>query len=88
MFAAFAAPSAGNSTRISNPSPGREESTIPPPIAIGGGTYARAMQNGCGFGPLGEGEVSSIHQADEYISLQKIGELAEIYYRALKAIGS
>lgn len=58
------------------------------PIAIGGGTYARAMQNGCGFGPLGEGEVSSIHQADEYISLQKIGELAEIYYRALKAIGS
>ncbi len=56
------------------------------PIAIGGGTYARAIPNGCGFGPLGEGEENTIHRPDEYISLDKIAELSEIYYRALKEI--
>ncbi len=58
------------------------------PVAIGGGTYARAMKNGCGFGPLSPGEESTIHRPDEYISLEKIGQLAEIYCRALKEICS
>lgn len=58
------------------------------PIAIGGGTYARVLKCGCGFGPEGEGEESTIHQPNEYISLEKIRELSKIYYLALKEIGS
>ena len=57
------------------------------PIAIGGGTYARVLKCGCGFGPEGEGEPSTIHQPDEYITLQKIRELSQIYYLAIKEIG-
>lgn len=58
------------------------------PIAIGGGTYARVLKCGCGFGPEGEGEESTIHQPNEYISLEKIKELSRIYYLALKEIGA
>lgn len=57
------------------------------PVAIGGGTYARVLKCGCGFGPEDEGEESTIHQPNEYISLQKIRQLSEIYYLALKEIG-
>ena len=32
------------------------------PVAIGGGTYARALQNGAAFGPLFPGAPSTIHQ--------------------------
>lgn len=70
--------------RVYNDATGRQAK----PIAIGGGTYARAMKNGCGFGPLDEGEESTIHRPDEYISLDKIGQLSEIYFRALKEICS
>lgn len=57
------------------------------PIAIGGGTYARVLKNGCGFGPQGVDEEVTIHQPNEYISLEKIKELSQIYYLALKEIG-
>jgi succinyl-diaminopimelate desuccinylase len=57
------------------------------PIAIGGGTYARVLQCGCGFGPEDEGEESTIHQPNEYITLEKIKQLGEIYYLALKELG-
>ena len=56
------------------------------PIAIGGGTYARVLQFGCGFGPEFEGDEVTIHQANEYISLEKIKLLSEIYYSALEEI--
>ena len=57
------------------------------PIAIGGGTYARVLKCGCGFGPQSEDEEVTIHQPNEYISLEKIKELSKIYYLALKEIG-
>jgi succinyl-diaminopimelate desuccinylase len=57
------------------------------PIAIGGGTYARVLKCGCGFGPEDEGEESTIHQPNEYITLDKIKQLSEIYYLALKELG-
>lgn len=57
------------------------------PIAIGGGTYARALKCGCGFGPEFAGEEVTIHQANEYISLETIKKLSEIYYAALREIG-
>ena len=56
------------------------------PVAIGGGTYARVLPHGCGFGPQELDEETTIHQANEYISLKKIRELSKIYYEALKQI--
>lgn len=53
------------------------------PIAIGGGTYARALKNGAGFGPQFPGEPSTIHQADEYISLKNVQKLLDIYCEAI-----
>ena len=56
------------------------------PIAIGGGTYARALKRGCAFGPEMDGEEDTIHQADEYITFDKIKQLLQIYFEALKAV--
>lgn len=56
------------------------------PIAIGGGTYARALKYGCAFGPEEEGENNAIHQADESITLKKVALMNEIYYEAIKRL--
>ena len=58
------------------------------PIAIGGGTYARALARGCAFGPEVDGEEDTIHQANEYITFDKIRSLCKIYYEAIKRIAS
>lgn len=56
------------------------------PIAIGGGTYARALKNGAGFGPQFPDEPSTIHQKDEYISLENVQRLLNIYCAAIQAL--
>ncbi len=56
------------------------------PIAIGGGTYARALPCGCGFGPELPGVESTIHQANEYVTLEHLRKMTEIYYDAIKAV--
>ncbi len=56
------------------------------PIAIGGGTYARALQCGCAFGPEIEGEEATIHQANEYVTFDRIRLMSDVYYNAIKAI--
>ncbi len=56
------------------------------PIAIGGGTYARALECGAGFGPQLLSEMSTIHQADEYISVSHILFLLKLYKRAIKEL--
>ena len=61
---------------------GREEQ----PIAIGGGTYARALKCGCAFGPEFPGSEPTIHQADEFVSLADLQMMADIYYEAIKAV--
>ena len=48
------------------------------PIAIGGGTYARALKCGVAFGPEEEGEENVIHQPDEYITFEKIEKCLKI----------
>lgn len=69
-------------TGVSNRVTGKNES----PIAIGGGTYARALKCGCAFGPEISGEEDTIHQANEYVTFDRIRLMSEIYYEAIKAI--
>lgn len=58
------------------------------PVAIGGGTYARALRYGAAFGPEEEGEECTIHQPDEYITFDKIEKCFEIYKLALRRLTS
>lgn len=56
------------------------------PIAIGGGTYARALKNGAAFGPEEEGEENTIHQPNEYITFEKIEKCYKIYKLAIERL--
>lgn len=56
------------------------------PISIGGGTYARALKTGVAFGPMLPGMVSTMHEKDEYISLDHFELLVKIYYKAMKEL--
>lgn len=56
------------------------------PLAIGGGTYARAIKCGAGFGPEESGEEVTIHQADEYITFEKIETCFKAYKLAIERL--
>lgn len=56
------------------------------PIAIGGGTYARALKYGVAFGPEMPGDPPCIHMADEHISLERVKLLLEIYEKAIERL--
>lgn len=56
------------------------------PIAIGGGTYARALKCGAAFGPEEDGEECTVHQPDEYITFEKIEKCFKIYKLALERL--
>lgn len=58
------------------------------PIAIGGGTYARAVPKGVAFGPLFPGEPELAHQKDEYIKIDDLIENVVIYTGAIIALAS
>ncbi len=53
------------------------------PLAIGGGTYSRALDNCVAFGPLLPGQAQTIHMPNEYIELDKLRTMASIYLDAL-----
>ncbi|WP_202710327.1 dipeptidase PepV [Sporosalibacterium faouarense] len=53
------------------------------PITIGGGTYARALDNAVAFGPLFPGQEELAHQKDEYIEIESLIKNALIYAKAL-----
>lgn len=53
------------------------------PITIGGGTYARAMENAVAFGPMFPGQDDVAHQKDEYISIEHLMKITKIYAQAL-----
>jgi succinyl-diaminopimelate desuccinylase len=67
-------------TKVYNEATGSNET----PIAIGGGTYARALKRGCAFGPEINGEEETIHQPNEYVTFDRIRLMSEIYYEAVK----
>ncbi len=53
------------------------------PVAIGGGTYARAVNNGVAFGALLHDQEDNMHQKNEYLEIDKIDTLLKIYVEAI-----
>lgn len=56
------------------------------PIAIGGGTYARALPIGVAFGPEFPGADAPVHEPNEYISLDAFEKMSIIYKQAIKEL--
>ncbi|KQC04260.1 MAG: hypothetical protein APR53_03495 [Methanoculleus sp. SDB] len=57
-----------------------------PPVAIGGGTYARKLPNTVAFGPYRPGTNPPIHRRDEYVGCDELVAMAKIYARAIIAL--
>lgn len=55
--------------------------TRPAPLTIGGATYARALPNAVAFGPVFPGDEEMCHQADEYVRLDRLEQMTNIYHR-------
>jgi succinyl-diaminopimelate desuccinylase len=55
-------------------------------MAIGGGTYARALPMGAAFGPEFPGEDAPVHEPNEYITVENIIKMAGIYKRAIEEL--
>lgn len=53
------------------------------PIAIGGGTYARAFKNFISYGATMPGDLDMCHQVDEYVDIDKLMLATEIYAEAI-----
>lgn len=53
------------------------------PMTIGGGTYARSMDNAVAFGPMFPGQKDVAHQKDEYIAIEHLMSITKIYAKAL-----
>ncbi|MBO6264354.1 MAG: Sapep family Mn(2+)-dependent dipeptidase [Clostridia bacterium] len=56
------------------------------PMAIGGGTYARALKEGTAFGPEMPGEESTVHQPNEYISVKNLELQFKMYKKAIRKL--
>lgn len=65
--------------KIFNKKTGLNES----PIAIGGGTYARAFKNFISYGATMPGDLDMCHQVDEFIEIDKLILSAKIYAEAI-----
>ena len=53
------------------------------PIAIGGGTYARAFDNCISFGANFPGDTDMCHQANEFVNVEKLVLACKIYAEAI-----
>ena len=58
------------------------------PLVIGGGTYARAFDNCVAFGARFPGAPAMEHQADEFICLDDLKRMTEIYALAIMRLTS
>jgi len=61
----------------------KRTSSTTEPIAVGGGTYARAFDNFIAFGPSFPGDIDMCHQVDEYIDIDKLILSTKIYAEAI-----
>jgi|LGVF01.2.fsa_nt_gb succinyl-diaminopimelate desuccinylase len=57
------------------------------PVAIGGGTYARAFKEAVAFGGRLPEDVNTCHQKDEYWSFQSMKKNYDIIINAIKILG-
>ena len=57
-------------------------------VAIGGGTYARSIPNICAYGPAFPGDDDVAHQADEWISVEKLMAATCIYRNAFRKLAT
>lgn len=55
-------------------------------IAIGGGTYARAIPNAVAFGSQFPGKPEVAHKKDEYIEIDDLIKCTKIYAHAIAAL--
>lgn len=55
-------------------------------ISIGGGTYARAIQNAVAFGPLFPGQEELAHQKDEFIGVEDLLKCTKLYAEAISEL--
>ncbi len=53
------------------------------PLVIGGGTYARQMDNAIAFGALYPGDPDLMHQKNEFIKIERLIQTAKIYAEAI-----
>nr|WP_241568805.1 M20/M25/M40 family metallo-hydrolase [Spiroplasma endosymbiont of Megaselia nigra] len=53
------------------------------PVAIGGGTYAKAMPNCVTFGAEFDINESTMHSYNEYVKLDDLKKMLEIYTKAI-----
>ncbi|MBE5742320.1 MAG: M20 family metallopeptidase [Clostridiales bacterium] len=56
------------------------------PLAIGGGTYARALKCGTAFGPEMPNEESTIHQPNEHVTEENLKLQCVMYKKAIKEL--
>lgn len=56
---------------------------ITKPLVIGGGTYARQMDNAIAFGALYPGDPDTMHQKNECVRIDRIIQTAKIYADAI-----
>jgi len=55
-------------------------------IAIGGGTYARALPIGAAFGPELPDAENTVHQPDEYVTMETIDFMYDCYLKAIRRL--
>lgn len=60
-----------------------QEATL---LAIGGGTYAKAMPNIVAFGPIFPGQPDLDHQPNEFMSVEDLAANARMYAQAIYAL--
>jgi succinyl-diaminopimelate desuccinylase len=52
----------------------------------GGGTYAKALPGGVAFGPAFPGSERLEHKVNEYISVENLLKITEIYAEAIRRL--
>ena len=56
------------------------------PIVIGGATYARALPNTLAFGPVFPKQKELAHEPNEFIEIEHLKTITEIYGKAILAL--
>lgn len=58
------------------------------PEVVGGGTYGRLMERGVAFGALFPGDEDTMHQANEFMTIESLVKAAAIYGEAIERLAT